>query len=1542
MPKASEYLGKKPKKKGADYLAEKAEDYKPPWYTPAMFGVGATMENLSNIGRRMVGSPESHTLQTIDAALRPSQTTGQNIMAGVAGFAPYAVPVAGQAAFAADVLSQPKEIPEMLKGIAETSTTAKEAFYGKGLGGAVANIFNPWSRGDPEAQEQVRQHPIEMAINQMLMIAGPKLIKAGVKKGVEVGKGVKAAKSIAKEAGQQLGEKFPESVKPEPPPNLIDQVLKWNEPKGKGVTDALQGKAKAEKLVKTKAPAKVEAKAEKVDSGVSGMPKRKQLPPDYIILADLPKEFKTHSRMTELQKDKVNIKQQNWLIQRKKELRTELGIDKTKGPIRYLDTKLPEHKGEVPKKPPIPKIETPKQAIVEIIEGKQESKIGTAEFKKRMLAELDKAIEKAPEVNPEFALPIEIHIPGDGDFRISNVKSDLRAVATKVRGLKEKQGRYPLLWQSAEDRRYVDPFSIYKGKKGALQEHIKSGDVKFIPAKRSGVVPPKPVIPPKITAPVKPPPKPPIPVSPPQPPPKPPKPIAISGAAGQPLAQHKVKTRMAPPVSRQEIVDYVRDNFKIPVRVGKFREKAIGIYKGPQEVIRTRIANDINTISHELGHHLAKIMVKASGSDKFSKLIFSPKANAELIKLGKDLYGTRKPKGGYRSEGFAEFISHWLTTEEAPNVAPEFYKYFKSQFLKNNPEIAGYLNNVRTLAREYYNQGAIARVRSNIGVNRPTFGRIKEKIRDIGLRANTLLADDLAPLEFAEKQIRGVSKLDPRKIDPMTSPTMLARANARTASSKARSMVTHGVFDKAGKQTGKSMRDALAPVAKDLDNAMTYSYAKRALEVHAQGKDPGITRRDAQYVVDNIGDPARRQAYKQTHKDLTAFENGVMDYLVESGGMSKDAAQIIMDLNPSHIPLKRVIDNSFTGTGGKKVVDIASPIKRLKGSGLPIQNPFESIIENTTAIINFADKVRVGKALIELSEKGGAGKWIEKIPAPIEAKKVSLESMKKQLKDAGVDLSKANMDEVLTVYSNAGLYRGRDNIVSFWRDGKREFYQVDERLYGTLKAMDDLHLPPIADFFFGRPARAIRLGATGLNAGFGLITNPLRDAFTFGLQTEYTSGMPGLIGKHLVKKVFKPNDNMNQLFRRSGADMSQFLGMDRKNLKMAISEATATTATRQAWNVVNHPIEAMKSVFSITEAAPRLAEFEGAYRAGEKLYGKGSPQAQIMANLAASDVTVNFRRAGAYGKFINQIIPFWNAQVQGVGKFGRFARDHPTKAMAKAAATLTIPTVGIWMLNKDEEWYRNSPPWMRYGFWNIPVGKNKDGSPAIVRIPRPFEWGIAFSGTPEMVLDYWYSKDPAVIKDGLSYMAEQTIPIGPNHIPPTIKIPIETWSNYDFFRERAIVPYYEGKYKEPEDQFSPYTTESAKFIGRQFGMSPRKIDHIVSSATGGLGRDITKATEKMLGFGKPETDHPANMPVIGRLFARTRTSEKIAQGRYYDRNDKLQRIKNKIRSGKHDEAKKMIAEWNRLNAGKMVLHKGKSKAAEVPSYEELLIKVQKK
>ena len=74
-------------------------------------------------------------------------------------------------------------------------------------------------------------------------------------------------------------------------------------------------------------------------------------------------------------------------------------------------------------------------------------------------------------------------------------------------------------------------------------------------------------------------------------------PIAITRA---------ITTPKAVAVGRQQIANFFRDEFNIPIRIGKFRQKAVGIFKRREEVIRLKEANDLDTISHEIGHFIEK------------------------------------------------------------------------------------------------------------------------------------------------------------------------------------------------------------------------------------------------------------------------------------------------------------------------------------------------------------------------------------------------------------------------------------------------------------------------------------------------------------------------------------------------------------------------------------------------------------------------------------------------------------------------------------------------------------------------------------------------------------------------------------------------------------------------------------------------------------------------------------------------------------------------------------------------------------------------
>lgn len=906
------------------------------------------------------------------------------------------------------------------------------------------------------------------------------------------------------------------------------------------------------------------------------------------------------------------------------------------------------------------------------------------------------------------------------------------------------------------------------------------------------------------------------------------------------------------PIKASGIISKVEKALGIPVRIGKIRvKKFAGIYKTREEVIRLREANDLATMSHEIAHDIDK-------KTGFRKTQLGKEMRDELRNLDYD------PKQKRVSEGFAEFVRHYITTDDAATVAPKFNDYFENTFLKDNPKYAKIIQDAKTEVTQWRQQGSLARVLSQIdfdGKSPENILSFKERAKRFDAKVRSIATNRLYPIKYVVNQMLKSAGID--KLRPSNDPYQIAMATSKTAAASARQFVLEGTFDDALQKTGKSLKEIVTPIAHDVNNALAYAYARRAVNLHDRGINPGISKEDAQFVIDNHYKPE----YEQFAKDLTEWSEKIVDYLVDAGGLSKEGADRMRELNPVYIMLKRSFSDAKGGSAGKGFVDLPTPIKGIKGSGRNIANPLKSMISQTEQIIGVANKARVARALADIVETNqGLGKWMEKLPPPMQRSVVELENIKKQIEDIGGDLSQADMDAMITIFSQGKSYYGKDNIVAIYREGKREYYQLDPMLYDALKGMDNITLPWFLNYTFGTASRLIRLGATGIRAGFSLISNPARDVATAGLQSEHGGGgRVDKIAKGIYDEILNKGKYIKE-YRRSGVEMAQPLGVDRKMMNGLLQEALADNVQRKALGIVKHPVEALRKILSVTESGVRYAEFEATMKAYEPLIEKAKADGDLVelkklqqdraieATNAANEVTVNFKRAGTYGAVLNQLIPFFNPAVQGLSRMGRTMYEHPLRSGMRAIAGLTAPTLALWWINKDEEWYKELPTWQKYAFWNFKIGDT------MIRIPRPFEWGYLFAGIPEGVVNSVYQSDPKYFKDA-AYEAVTNIP--PSMIPGLVKPAIEVYFNWDIFRERPIVSRgLEGLM--PAQQYQSYTSDVAKKVGEVLNVSPLSIDHLLSGYTGGLATDILNAFPK-------EYKEKSDWPIIGRLFTRQST-----------------------------------------------------------------------
>jgi len=916
-------------------------------------------------------------------------------------------------------------------------------------------------------------------------------------------------------------------------------------------------------------------------------------------------------------------------------------------------------------------------------------------------------------------------------------------------------------------------------------------------------------------------------------------------------------------ISTRDVAEQIVESFGMPLRVGRFRQKASGIYKDQPEVARTKVYGDISVATHEAAHHL---------ENKTTLIQAIPATlKAEVARLDYE------PAKRRVSEGFAEYLRMKLTTDnEAATKAPGFDAWFDNTWLPAHPEWQSKIADVKKIVTGWRREGSINRVKAQINKESTRFQTLKTWVQNPKQFFQGIYDAALnrqAPLWRAQAAIAGTKKL--ADIPAEYRFAQAAKVLNMSAPAKVRQMVLSGMTDVTGNKTGASLKDALDPINDSLKTPEgqrefeAYLYARHAIDVRKANKESGISQEDARFTVDELG---KRPGWTKAANGVSKWFDGLLDYLIDAGGLTPEAKAKMKALYPNYIPLFRAMEGTQKAGGGKGIADIPSPMQRLKGSGRQIISPLENAIVQGERIVGVADKIRIGRMMADASEHySGAGKIIEKVSPGMTASSATVETLKSQLKKAGIEFDSADMDSVISIYEN--VYRGssKDNVIVLWRKGKQEMYQVDPDVYRALTNLDQqFQLPKVVDWIFGKPTRLLRLSTTGLRAGFSMITNPLRDLFTSVMQTRtkgYAGSLPGKVADNIAGIM---HDIMGteaaRLFKAGGGEMGQPLAIDRVFTQEAVSELLAKTPKQKILNWSKHPIESARKGLSITELGSRLGEFERILK--QKGWKEGQPltlEQYLDAQMAASDVTVDFRQGGWLGMWMNRITAFHNASVQGPLQFSQAFQRNAVGTTAKGLLWLTLPTIGLWWQNKDKQWYKDLPAYEKYGYWHIEVGDT------VLRIPRPFEWGVVFASIPEAMLEAAYAKDPSYINDVIGQSFQM---LAPPVVPTAAAVPAETFFNWDTFRRRPIVS--KGmEYMKPEDRSYTTTTETAKQLGHLFGVSPAKIEFLAGGFTGGLSTEAVRAVEGLVSGKASRPKELADLPVVGRLFLRPNTTKRF-------------------------------------------------------------------
>lgn len=942
-----------------------------------------------------------------------------------------------------------------------------------------------------------------------------------------------------------------------------------------------------------------------------------------------------------------------------------------------------------------------------------------------------------------------------------------------------------------------------------------------------------------------------------------------------------------------DIVSYISKKFNIPISKGNLSlTRAKGEFKKLPKAVRLRIANDLPTATHELGHLFDDEYDFTSSANIDEIIDFAQRKSPTLMKQYK--------KSEVPDEAVAEFVREFVkdpqsTIKEVPKFSKEFIETL-------SPKDAQALKTLSEYSQQYYNSDFMDKVDAAMTNNKEIKKRSKSTASEISKEIYTKLVDSFAPIKEATDYVKEVKgTLSGRK------DAYILAINSKNVDATMSTIFKEGMVDPNGNLTGgKGLIDCIKDIShKDIDLFDKYLVLKHSLEWIEPQEGAKLKRVFSDDTLQNSERIKREIAnlenshpeFKEASENLYKFQQDMLKYWVVSmGGMDAITYNKLQKMYPHYVPFMR--DTGRNRTGFKSgFANQQSPVKTAKGSGATIISPLESIIKNVEKQVKFGTRNRVMAVLGMYADNvPGFANFIEPVPPDQVKNIINIEKLSDEflgrMSESLDENDLFNLTEVFEdvfgtqVESYTPVVIPGKQIVTYLNKGKRKYYQVhDKALFNAITNLTPVQTGKIMNFA-GRTLGITNALITQLNPVFAT-TNAIRDYDTAMKNSKAYNNPITFTGAYMsaLWDVIRNSDNYKQYKAAGGGHMSMFsdnIDVLKKTLR-EVNSKDAGLARRLAQAIFLHPIECVTKINEITEAIPRLAEFKGMKK-------KGADNQQAI--YAASDITVNFNRSGDVGRKLNKIFRFSNATVQGMDKQARIFTSGGKKEIAKhmlrylISAILTTALLEFWNRTSDEDGWEELSQYQKNNFYCISIGNGK-----FIKIPKAREAAI-LNTTAERAADYAFGDKEAFYQFG-QYIGDTTLPawlpvtgIAEGGIEEGVHQAaggtilggiVDNMVNKDFKGTPIVSSALED---EPsKEQYNQKTSLLAKSIGQTFNWSPMKIDHLIDNYTGIIGKLNRSVTAD--GFS------PSSL--YGTSFSADSVYSTDVFNRVYEQRDKMQK-----------------------------------------------------
>ncbi len=647
------------------------------------------------------------------------------------------------------------------------------------------------------------------------------------------------------------------------------------------------------------------------------------------------------------------------------------------------------------------------------------------------------------------------------------------------------------------------------------------------------------------------------------------------------------------------------------------------------------------------------------------------------------------------------------------------------------------------------------------------------------------------------------------------------------------------------------LADSMQPVKKDEVWVTNYLTAHRDVTRAERGiRNPGdVTLTEAKEAISNI-----EEIWTQSGKNLDDLHTARDDFqawthdnilkpLLEGGIINQASYNEIVKNNQWYVAfdvLDRMDEAGKLPSGFTSAEWFSTPtqkvVKSLKGTTKQIDNPIDSTIRKFTEAQGTIAKNGVASTLID---DPGMAELIQ--PVAESAKQFKI-------------LQNMGQNPV----TSGSIPKGYDTISRF-KDGRVEKYAVPKNIATAMKQLTPWQAPKVVQMYhtvFRGAATTFRvafmLGNVPRDALMAYVSSPVYRARDVAgkFQADWINGAWEASKEEFpwLTKKFGKSETVEQYIKDGGgfgyAGAEAFDSAGRKLPRTALFEKSGF---RKAATVVVSPATLVKKLNSITELAPRLGIYERA-----KKVGYFDDEAAMLGRRG----TIDFNKGGRWVKAANQWVPFLNARVQARTVLANALRTDTKNTLAKASVAIIPPAVTAYAFNNIyfKDLYEDVPEYIKKDYFIMIYGSEENDKgktvPKMIALAKG-DIGQMLANPLELMLDKMFSERPKDTKKFLMDFINDLSPVdavrdgelsgtklASSLLPPggkavgtmTGAIEKNLYTGYDTIpRSLQDDP--------PELQVKENTPWLHKKIGAALGVSPLKVQSVMSDVLAGYGRE---------------------------------------------------------------------------------------------------------